>query len=111
MAIEFNYAQNQADKTIAEAKAMIGKGGSILVSMAMILGAIADKMSMEVIEKAEALDRNAADKKAGKGAGSENVLTAELQAQTQLLNMFTQAMNNAIKTMGEGNATLSRKGG
>lgn len=99
-----NYAEMaQADMVAAAKLGAKGKGGSLLLQMAMVLGEIADKMAKECIDLAKQLDGPG-------GKASENTLTAQLQALTQQMNMFIQAMTNCMKTMGEADANLARKG-
>lgn len=106
----FSYVDNARAQNEATAKlsAQAAKSGSWLMAMAVILGELADKMMANVVEKASQLDSATSG---NKGEGSENKLTAELQAQTQLLNMFMQAMSTVIKTAGEANAQVARKTG
>lgn len=106
MGYEFNYVDNARAENITNAKTAaqsIKNGGSVLYAMAVVLGKIADNMAEAVLKKAEQLDGS-------KGAGNENKLTAELQVLTQQMNMFIQAMNNAIKTLGEASSNVARKG-
>lgn len=113
----YNYVQMQASD--AQSQAKISKyNGSWMVALAAIMGQIADKMSLNLMNLADKLDKLQADKadmkkgdpppKADNGM-SENLLTAHMQAQTQLLNMFMQAMNTIIKSVGEANKDVARK--
>ena len=90
-------------------------GGSLLMALAIMLGSIADKMLARTMELADDLDKLQDDKakitNGGDAAGGmgENQLTAQLQAQTQLMSMFMQAMTTVIKTVGEANKDVARK--
>lgn len=104
----------EAIKAAAKAKA----GGSNLVQMAIVLGMVADSMMKEIenlalelgkVQQAN-IQKTIDNPKAVPDKESENILSARLQAQTQILNMFMQAMSNAIKTVGEAAATTARKG-
>lgn len=112
----FSFIQNVQAQRAGEAQAAKGGGnGSYLMALAMMLGEIADKMLDRIMDLADQLD-NLQDKKAetknggdDPGGMGENKLTAELQAQTQIMNMFMQAMNTVIKSVGEANRDVSRK--
>lgn len=110
----FSFIQNVQSQRQGEARAAAG-GGSSLMALAIMLGEIADKMLDRVMDLADQLD-NLQDKKAemknkdkDPGGMGENKLTAQLQAQTQIMNMFMQAMNTVIKSVGEANRDVSRK--
>lgn len=113
----FSFIQNVQAQRAGEAQSAraSAQGGSYLMALAVMLGEIADKMLDRIMDLADQLD-NLQDKKAdikngGDDAGGmgENKLTAELQAQTQIMNMFMQAMNTVIKSVGEANRDVSRK--
>ena len=120
MTIEaFTYSYVQMAQAENESTAKLQKyNGSWMVALAVVLGKIADKMTDNLLNLAQKLDKLQEDK-AGMKAGdkppkadngmSENELTAHMQAQTQLLNMFMQAMNTIIKTVGEANKDVARK--
>lgn len=100
-----SWAADVRAENVAKAKsAAKGGGGSTLMKLALALGQIADNLVEKVLAKAKELDAAA-----GKG-GNENQLTAEMQALTMIMKQFVEAMSNAIKTMGEGNASVARKG-
>lgn len=110
----FSFVQNVQSQRQGEARAA-GQGGSYLMALAVMLGNIADKMLDRVMDLADQLD-NLQDEKAkiknddkDPGGMGENKLTAQLQAQTQIMNMFMQAMNTVIKSVGEANRDVSRK--
>lgn len=94
-------AINKARNAAHAAKA---GGGSTLMQLAAVLGAIADKFVEKVLDKAKEMDA------ASGTGGNENQLTAEMQALTQIMKSFTEAMNTVIKEMGSGNAAVARKG-
>lgn len=120
MTIEsFSYSYVQMAQADSASNAKLSKyNGSWLVALAMVLGKIADKMSANLMDLAKKLDKLQEDKsqmksgdkppKADNGM-SENELTAQMQAQTQLLSMFMQAMNTIIKSVGESNKDVARK--
>ncbi|WP_133000200.1 hypothetical protein [Luteimonas arsenica] len=110
----FSFVQNVQSQRQNEAQAAKGNG-SYLMALALMLGEIADKMLDRVMDLAGDLD-NLQDKKAemkndkkDPGGMGENKLTAELQAQTQIMNMFMQAMTTVIKSVGEANKDVARK--
>ncbi|MBP6797812.1 MAG: hypothetical protein KA124_06915 [Luteimonas sp.] len=106
MAVEWSsgWAGDARAEEVARAKnAAQGGGGSTLMKLALALGTIADNLVEKVLAKAKELDAAA-----GKG-GNENLLTAEMQALTQIMKMFQEAMSTAIKSMGEGNTSTARK--
>lgn len=113
----FSFVTNVQAQRATEASASAGgKGnGSYLMALAIMLGQIADKMLDRIMDLADQLD-NLQDQKAkikndnkDPGGMGENKLTAQLQAQTQIMNMFMQAMNTVIKSVGEANRDVSRK--
>lgn len=115
----FNYISLAQAENQIKARAAKEGGGSWLMALAMLMGDIADKMMVQTFRLADALD-NVQDQKAAHanslnpfkkdpGSLSENRITAELQAQTQLMNMFMQAMTTVIKSVGEGNTQAARK--
>lgn len=121
MSYDLSYVEATRENSKAEIQAALRSfknGGSVIMALAAILGAIADDMTANVMAKAQQLqdesNRNAQfalDNDGKKSPTSnENVLTAELQGLTQKLNMFMQAMNNVIKTLGEANGNVARKG-
>lgn len=110
----FSFVQNVQSQRQSEVQAAKGNG-SYLMALALMLGEIADKMLDRVMDLAGDLD-NLQDKKAemkndkkDPGGMGENKLTAELQAQTQIMNMFMQAMTTVIKSVGEANKDVARK--
>lgn len=113
----YNFIQNSQVDARTKAQASKAAGGSVLMALAIAMGLIADKMTDRVFALAEKLDNIQNEKAAitngGKqpGSMSENLITAQLQAQTQILNMFMQAMSTVIKSYGEANTQVARKTG
>ncbi|MGH1423074.1 MAG: hypothetical protein ACRBEQ_14775 [Hyphomonas sp.] len=103
------------------------KGKSLIMQIAMILGALADEKTLEMRDKAfeigqvsnkygDELSGINAKKQAGKFEGVKTKkdgaiaqLSAELQALGQELKTVTEAMTNAVKSLGESAATSARK--
>ncbi|WP_149195351.1 hypothetical protein [Luteimonas suaedae] len=113
----YNFIDNAQIDARTKAQASKAAGGSVLMALAIAMGLIADKMTDRVFALAEKLD-NIQNEKAkmennGKSPGSmsENLITAQLQAQTQIMNMFMQAMSTVIKSYGEANTQVARKSG
>jgi hypothetical protein len=74
-------------------------GQSRLVKLAKALGKLLDKKMDRMIEIGEKMDK----------AQKQGSLSAEMQAVGQELSMISNALNNAIKSIGESNTTLARK--
>ncbi len=98
----FSFAENTLQELTNKAQSS-AKTGSWLVALATIMGEIANKMSTQMIEKASEIDTAADNEEPA------NELTAELTALSQLFKMFTEATNNVIKSVGEGNSAMARK--
>jgi len=98
----FNFAENTLQELQNKAQ-MSGKSGSWLVQFATVMGEIANKISDQMMEKAGEIDTAAENEEPA------NELTAELTALSQLFKMLTEATNNVIKSVGEGNSALARK--
>jgi len=109
MAIEgfvFSFAQNVQDEARVEAKAQARTSGgstSWLMAFAKLMGEVANNIANQMMDKAKEIDAAAEKEK------PSNELTAELTALSQLFKMVTEATNNAIKSVGEGNQALARK--
>jgi hypothetical protein len=84
-----------------------GKGGeSILMRIAIALGQLADKKMGE-------MDKLATQIGATKDGKDQNKITeqgARLQALGQEMSILSNAMTNVIKSIGEANSTIARKG-
>jgi hypothetical protein len=74
-------------------------GESRLVKLAKALGKLIDSKMDKMIEIGGKMDT----------AKKQGSLSAELQAVGQELSMISNALNNAIKSIGEANTTLARK--
>jgi hypothetical protein len=97
--------------------AAAASGGSWLLELAVVMGKIADKMGENVVKLAKQIDSRQDAKAAfenvtGKSAGSFGLseLNAMLQANTQIMSNFMQAMSSAIKAIGEGENTIAKRG-
>ncbi len=115
--------EEKVNKAIAESK-----GKSLMMQIAMILGAIADGKTLEVRDKAmEIADTSKEYAKKMKGLdgkkqgddlasvkteadGVIGKLSAELQALSQEVKTLTEAMTTTIKTLGDSAATSARRG-
>lgn len=114
MAYDYSYVQSVQIENTTNAQLLKKTGNSYIVALAIVLGKIADKMTDNLMDLARGLDKLQAEKANGAkdpkfNGMSENELTAFMQAQTQLLNMFMQAMNTVLKTFGESNKDVARK--
>lgn len=104
----------ESAKSVEAAKA--AAKGSPITALAIVLASVATKMTDNLMELATQIsavkDQKAAITAGGGTPGdmNETVLTAMLQADTQKMSMFMQAMNNAIKSLGEAETTVARKG-
>ncbi len=111
----YSYVENTRMENISTAKLVAKSGGSYLVAIAVLLGAVADKMADNLLELGKQLGEKQEDNARTLKAGgipdkvSENHLTGLLTAQGQLMNTFMQAMNTALKSVGEGNTAVARK--
>lgn len=110
-----DYSQMSIDQLAIEAK--VAKGGSWLVALAILMGKIADKMGENLVDMAKKIDdeSNRIAKKANDGKQAEDSklteLNATMNAYSQTMNMFMQAISNIIKSLGEGNSQIARKSG
>ena len=80
------------------------KGKSLLVAMAIAMGSVADNKMKEMYNDTQKL----ANLKAGDKGYAQ--LTGEVQGLGQEIGLITNALNNAIKSIGDGASTLARKG-
>ena len=79
------------------------KGKSLLVALAIAMGKVADKKMQQMYADTQKLG----DLKQGdKGYAS---ITGEVQALGQEISMISNALNNAIKSIGDAGSTLARK--
>lgn len=84
-----------------------GKGQSLLMKIAVAMGKLLDKKMTEM--------GNLTDQIGKLGSGSSNQsklgeLTGKLQGLGQEVSMLSNALTNTIKSIGEANSTLARKG-
>lgn len=82
-------------------------GGSLLMKIAIALGKLLDQKMTEMA--------NLTDEIGSLGSGGDNQsklgeLTGKLQGLSQEVSMLSNALTNTIKTIGEANSTISRKG-
>ena len=104
-----DYSQMSVDQLAIEAK--LAKGGSWLDVLAMILGKIADKMGENLVKMAQAIDTEQQRVADGGENSKLTELNAKMNAYSQTMNMFMQAVSNIIKSIGEGNTQIARKSG
>jgi hypothetical protein len=90
----------------AKSGAKGGKGESILMRIAMALGQLADKKMGEMDKLAGQIGST----KDGKNQNKITEMGAKLQALGQEMSILSNAMTNVIKSIGEANATIARKG-
>jgi hypothetical protein len=90
----------------AKSGAKGGKGESILMRIAMALGQLADKKMGEMDQLADQIGST----KDGKNQNKITEMGAKLQALGQEMSILSNAMTNVIKSIGEANATIARKG-
>lgn len=82
-------------------------GGTLLMKIAIALGKLLDQKMTEMA--------NLTDQIGSLGSGSDNQsklgeLTGKLQGLSQEVSMLSNALTNTIKTIGEANSTIARKG-
>ncbi len=80
------------------------KGKSLLIAMAIALGSAADDKMKEMFDDSTKLG----SLKAGDKGYAQ--LTGEIQGLGQEISLITNALSNAMKSIGEGATTLARKG-
>lgn len=98
----FSYVEGVRQENMIKAKHAL-KGGSWLVAFATAMGKIANQINNDMMQLAKKIDQAQESKKPA------NELTAQLTALSQLFKMVTEATNNVIKAVGEGNTSLARK--
>ncbi len=87
-----------------------GKGKSWLVAIAQALGGIMGDKAAKIVELTGKMDKLAkADPEDQKAAKEFQKNMMELQAQSQLFSMISNASSTAIKSIGEGMTTVARK--
>ena len=85
-----------------------GGKGSIFMQIAVALGKIADKKMKEMASLATEIGNIDAEDKSK--ANETTQKTGEMQAKGQEFGLLSNAMSNAIKSLGEGMTQLARKG-
>lgn len=98
----FSFVQETQQEEIARARTS-GKSNSWLMAFAKLMGEVMNNVAKQMMEKAKEIDAAANNKEPA------NELTAELTALSQLFKMISEAANNVIKSVGEGNSSLARK--
>src|SRR5690606_36929641 len=98
-----SFVANATTLREAAAKHASRRRGRWLITLALVLGKIADNIAEANVAKAKV------DDSAGPGADNINELSAQLTAIRQVLNMFMEAASTVIKIIGEGNASMARK--
>ena len=83
-----------------------GGKGSIFMQIAVALGKLADKKMGEMAT----LANDIGGIKDGKNANAVTQKTGEMQAKGQEFGLLSNAMSNAVKSIGEGMTQLARKG-
>jgi len=113
----YSFIDNVRNEREGEVKGSAARGMGWMAALAHVLGKIADNMGANLLDLAAGLDKIQSAKKADPKADPdfkgmrENELTAHMQAQTQIMSMFMQAMNTIIKSLGEANTAVARKQG
>jgi hypothetical protein len=98
----FSFVQETQQEEIARARTS-GKSNSWLMAFASLMGKVLNNISEQMMAKAREIDAAAEQEKPA------NELTAELTALSQLFKMVSEAVNNVIKSVGEGNSAMARK--
>lgn len=100
-----NEAANRSREDQASGEGVTGGGrgkDSLLVAIAKAMGKVIDSKMGQMADKTEQMG-SAKGEKYGQ-------LSAEVQALGQEISMVSNALNNAIKAIGEASAQLARKG-
>jgi hypothetical protein len=85
----------------------MGKGGSLLMKIAIALGQLMDKKMTEMANLTDEIGALGSDSSNQSKLGE---LTGKLQGLSQETSLLSNALTNTIKTIGESNSTLARKG-
>ena len=100
--------KNSADEETKAAATSGGKGGSLLMKIAMALGELMDAKMTEMAGLTDEIGgMGTVDNKNQSKMGE---LTGRLQGLSQEVNLLSNAMTTSIKTIGEASSTISRKG-
>jgi hypothetical protein len=95
-------------------KASPKAGGSFLQKLAIALGKIMDEKMNKMVELSEQISQQTSIAQ-GKGTGADNAktklgeLNGQLAAVGQELNIISNALNTAVKSIGESQTTIARK--
>lgn len=98
----FSFVQEARQENEVQARTS-GKSNSWLMAFAKLMGEVLNNVSEQMMDKAKEIDA------AAKSEEPANELTAELTALSQLFKMISEACNNVIKSVGEGNQSMARK--
>lgn len=98
----FSFVREVQGEEIARARTS-GASQSWLMVFAKLMGDVMNNIAEQMMDKAKEIDA------AAKNEEPANELTAELNALSQLFKMVSEATNNVIKSVGEGNSALARK--
>lgn len=104
-----DFSTQNIDELAVQAK--LAKGGSWLVALAILMGKVADRMGENLVDMAVKIDTESQRVADGGENSKLTELNAKMNAYSQTMNMFMQALSNIIKTLGEGNAQIARKSG
>lgn len=85
-----------------------GKGGSVLMRIALALGAAMDKKVDRMAKIADDLAQ-LGEVKGDKESSAYQKLSAEMNALGQEMKIIGEALNNTLKSIGEASSTLARK--
>lgn len=99
---------NERRKMERDMKSVLNGKGSILMKLAMIMGMVADQKLGSMMDKAKQIGAMGEIK--GSNQAKFTQRNAELQALGQEFNIVSQAMTNIIKTVGDAQAVIARKG-
>ncbi|MGL5837641.1 MAG: hypothetical protein ACRCY3_03980 [Sphingorhabdus sp.] len=98
---------NSNKKLQNDVKSVMNGKGSILMKLAVALGQIADQKMNDMAKKAEQIGNMG--KIEAKNQSKFSQMNAELSALGQEFGIVSQAMNNVLKSVGEGASTVARK--
>lgn len=84
-----------------------GKGGSVLMRIALALGSAMDKKVDQMAANADKLE--SMGEIDGKNTSQYQALSAEMNALGQELKIVGEALNNTLKSIGEASSSLARK--
>jgi hypothetical protein len=98
---------NSNKKLNRDVNAVLNGKGSILMKLAVALGQIADQKLNDMAKKAQ--DIGNMGKIEAKNQSKFSQMNAELNALGQEFGIVSQAMNNVLKSIGEGASTVARK--